>query len=112
MQNTSQLFLLDIEVTVKFTVPLERICACSCVKHCIFTDRVYHRMAVDRPHWTKTATAAIFNNFLMIWGKVALPESPGYCAQIDSKINTRNTVLPVVEYFENLIPKLLSGCRI
>lgn len=76
------------------------------------TLRVYHRMAVDRQQWTKTATAAIFNNLLMIWGEVALDESPGYCAQIDSKINTRNRVLPVVEYFENLIPKLLSSCRI
>ena len=51
----------------------------------------------------------IFNNFLVIWDKVALNES-----EIVHRLtqNTRNTVLPDTEYFENRVPKLPSGCRI
>ena len=51
----------------------------------------------------------IFNNFLVIWDKVALDES-----DIEERLtqNTRNTVLPDTEYFENRVPKLPSGCRI
>ena len=51
----------------------------------------------------------IFNNFLVIWDKVALDES-----DIVHRLtqNTRNTVLPDTEYFENRVPKLPSGCRI
>ena len=51
----------------------------------------------------------IFNNFLVILDKVALDES-----DIVHRLtqNTRNTVLPDTEYFENRVPKLLGGCRI
>ena len=51
----------------------------------------------------------IFNNFLVIWDKVALNQS-----DILHRLtqNTRNTVLPDSEYFENRVLKLLSGCRI
>ena len=51
----------------------------------------------------------IFNNFLVIWDKVALDES-----DIVHRLtqNIRNTVLPDTEYFENCVPKLGSGCRI
>ena len=51
----------------------------------------------------------IFNNFLVIWDKVALDES-----DIVHRLtqNTRNTVLPDTEYFENRVPKLPSYCRI
>ena len=51
----------------------------------------------------------MFNNFLVIWDKVALDES-----EIVHRLtqNTRNTVLPDTEYFENRVPKLLGGCRI
>ena len=50
-----------------------------------------------------------FNNFLVIWDKVALDES-----DIVHRLsqNTRNTVLPDTEYFENRVPKVPSGCRI
>ena len=45
----------------------------------------------------------IFNNKLVIWDKVALDES-----DIEHRLtrNTRNTVLPDTEYFENRFPKL------
>ena len=45
----------------------------------------------------------IFNNFLVIWDKVALDES-----DIVHRLtqNTRNTVLQDTEYVENRIPKL------
>ena len=51
----------------------------------------------------------IFNNFSVIWDKVALDKS-----EIVHRLtqNTRNTVLPDTEYFENRVPKLPSGCRI
>ena len=51
----------------------------------------------------------IFNNFLVIWDKVALDES-----DIVHRLtqNTSNTVLPDTEYFEHRVPKLPSGCRI
>ena len=51
----------------------------------------------------------ICNNFLVIWDKVALDES-----DIVHRLtpNSRNTVLPDTEYFENRVPKLPSGCRI
>ena len=51
----------------------------------------------------------IFNNFLVIWDKVALDES-----DIEHRLtqNTRNTVLSDTEYFENRVPKLPGGCRI
>ena len=51
----------------------------------------------------------IFNNFLVIWDKVALDES-----DIEHRLtqNTRNTVLPDTEYFENRVLKLPGGCRI
>ena len=51
----------------------------------------------------------IFNNFLVIWDKVALDES-----DIEHRLtqNTRNTVLPDTEYFENRVPKLPGGSRI
>ena len=51
----------------------------------------------------------IFNNFLVIWDKVALDES-----EIVHRLtqNTRNTVLLDTEYFENRVPKLLGGCII
>ena len=47
--------------------------------------------------------AQLINNFLVIWDKVALNESHRLTQ------NTRNTVLLDTEYFENGIPKLLSG---
>ena len=56
----------------------------------------------------------IFNNFLVIWDKVALDESRSEIVHRLTQ-NTRNTVLPVLpdmEYFENRVPKLLGGCRI
>ena len=45
----------------------------------------------------------LFNNFSVIWDKVALDES-----EIVHRLtqNTRNTVLPDTEYFENRVPKL------
>ena len=48
----------------------------------------------------------IFINFLVIWDKVALDES-----DIVHRLtqNTRNTVLPDTEYFENRVPKMPSG---
>ena len=51
----------------------------------------------------------IFINFFVIWDKVALDES-----DIVHRLtqNTRNTVLPDTEYFENRVTKLPSGCRI
>ena len=51
----------------------------------------------------------IFNNFLVIWDKVALDES-----DIMQRLtqNTRNTVLPDTEYLENRVSILPSGCRI
>ena len=51
----------------------------------------------------------IFNNFLVIWDKVALDES-----DIEHRLtqNTRNTVLPDTGYFENRVPKLPGGSRI
>ena len=51
----------------------------------------------------------IFNNSFLIWDKVALDES-----DILHRLtqNTRNTVLPDREYFENRVPKLPGGCRI
>ena len=47
----------------------------------------------------------IFNNFLVIWDKVALHES-----DIAHRLtqNTRNTVLQDTEYFQNRVPKLPS----
>ena len=50
----------------------------------------------------------LFNNFLVIWSKLALNES-----HIVDRFtqNTRNTVMPDTEYFENLVPKLQSGCK-
>ena len=50
----------------------------------------------------------IFNNFVMIWDKVALD------ADIVHRLtqNTRNTVLPDTEYFENRVPKLPSDLAI
>ena len=47
----------------------------------------------------------IFNNFLVIWDKVALNES-----DIVHRLtqNTKNTVLQDTEYFENRVPKLPS----
>ena len=47
----------------------------------------------------------IFNNFLVIWDKVALHES-----DIVHRLtqNTRNTLLQDTEYFENRVPKLPS----
>ena len=55
-----------------------------------------------------TVRLHIFNNFLVIWDKVALD------ADIVHRLtqNTRNTVLPDTEYFGNRVPKLPSGCRI
>ena len=49
----------------------------------------------------------IFNNFLVIWDKVALDE---WRSEIVHRLtqNTRNTVLPATEYFENRVPKLLA----
>jgi len=44
-----------------------------------------------------------FNNFLVNWDKVALDESDVVHRLTQ---NTRNTVLPDTEYFENLVPKL------
>ena len=51
----------------------------------------------------------IFNNFLVIWDKVALDES-----DIVHRLTqtTRNMVLLDTVYFENSVPKLPSGCRI
>ena len=49
---------------------------------------------------------ATYNNFLVIWDKVALDES-----DIVHKL-TQNTLLPDAEYFENPVPKLPRGCRI
>ena len=51
----------------------------------------------------------IFNNSFLIWDKVALDES-----DILHRLtqNTRNTVLPDREYFENRVPKLAGGCRL
>ena len=51
----------------------------------------------------------IFNNFLVMWDKVALDES-----DIVHRLtqNARNKVLQDTEYFENRVPKLPSGCRI
>ena len=51
----------------------------------------------------------IFNNFLVIWDKVSFYES-----DIEHRLtqNSRNTVLPDTEYFENRVPKLPGGCRI
>ena len=48
----------------------------------------------------------IFNNFLVIWDKVALDES-----EIVHRLtqNTRNTVLLDTEYFENRVPKRLQN---
>ena len=48
----------------------------------------------------------IFINFLVIWDKVALDES-----DIVHRLtqNTRNTVLPDTEYFENRVSKMPSG---
>ena len=51
----------------------------------------------------------IFNNFLVIWDKVALDESDVVHRLTQ---NTRNMVLPDTEYFENRVPKLPNGCRI
>ena len=51
----------------------------------------------------------IFNNFLVIWDKVALDESETVHRLTP---NSRNTVLSDTEYFENRAPKLPSGCRI
>ena len=51
----------------------------------------------------------VFNNFLVIWDKVALDESDTVHRLTP---NSRNTVLPDTEYFENRAPKLPSGCRI
>ena len=51
----------------------------------------------------------IFNNFLVIWDKVALDESD---IVLRLTQNTGNTVLPDTEYFENRVPKVPSGCRI
>ena len=45
----------------------------------------------------------IFNNLLVIWDKVALNQSD---ILHRSTQNTRNTVLPDTEYFENRVPKL------
>ena len=53
----------------------------------------------------------IFNNFLVIWDKVALDESRSEIVHRLTQ-NTRYTVLPDTEYFENRVPKLLGGCRI
>ena len=55
------------------------------------------------------ARLPIFNNFLVIWDKVALDAS-----DIEHRLtqNTRNTVLPDTEYFEHRVPKLPGGCRI
>ena len=47
----------------------------------------------------------IFNNFLVIWNKVALGESD--IVHILTQ-NTRNTVLQDTEYFVNRVPKLPS----
>ena len=51
----------------------------------------------------------IFINFLVIWDKVPLDES-----DIVHRLtqNTRNAVMLDMEYFENRVPKLQSGCRI
>ena len=51
----------------------------------------------------------ILNNFLVSWHKLALDKS-----DIVHRLttNTKNTELPDAEYFENLVPKLQSGCRI
>ena len=51
----------------------------------------------------------IFNNFLVMWDKVALDES-----DIVHRLtqNARNKVVQDTEYFENRVPKLPSGCRI
>ena len=50
----------------------------------------------------------ILNNFLVIWDKVALDESD---IMYRLTPNTRNTVLPETEYFENRVPKPPCGCR-
>ena len=47
----------------------------------------------------------IFNNFLVIWDKVALHESDIVYRLTQ---NTRNTVLQDTEYFENRVPNLPS----
>ena len=47
----------------------------------------------------------IFNNFLVIWDKVALDESDNVHRLTQ---NTRNTVLQDTEYFENRVPNLPS----
>ena len=55
-----------------------------------------------------TESLHIFNNFLVIWDRVAFYES-----DIEHKLtqSTRNTVLQDTEYFENRVPKLPSVAK-